>query len=41
MLKAQLQSQTAEITQLQSEKQELLRRCETRVSVLHFFLFIY
>ncbi|XP_057186711.1 general vesicular transport factor p115 isoform X1 [Triplophysa rosa] len=32
-LKAQLQSQTAEITQLQTERQELLGRCETRATV--------
>uniref|UniRef100_A0A673G8P5 General vesicular transport factor p115 n=1 Tax=Sinocyclocheilus rhinocerous TaxID=307959 RepID=A0A673G8P5_9TELE len=32
LLKAQLQSQTAEITQLQSERQELLRGSETTVS---------
>lgn len=35
LLKAQLQSQTAEITQLQSERQELLRGSETTVSVFH------
>lgn len=38
MLKAQLQSQTAEITQLQNEKQEILRRSEIVVSLFSLFL---